>query len=103
MAQLNDSNVLQCQNVLQCPHSECHETHSQQDVLKCPHPECHEAYAQKYHFKHHLKTAHGIERNDCTRNFKCPFSCEAKAFRTNKELLSHCDKYHKDMLGKPEK
>ena len=37
--------------------------------------------------------------DECTKNFACPFHCGAHAFRTNKELLSHCDKAHEEKLG----
>ena len=42
------------------------------------------------------------EGSDCTTNYKCPFGCGIKPYRTNKELLSHCDKDHQDLLGNNE-
>ena len=42
-----------------------------------------------------MKT-HGVSTYDeHTKNFSCPFD----PFRTNKELVSHCDAVHQDKLG----
>ena len=67
---------------------------------RCPHFGCVKQYARKYRLKQHLSTVHGMEGSEYTRNFKCPFNCGVKAYRTNKELLTHCDKDHQDALGK---
>ena len=77
----------------------CHfQMQSSQTGFQCPHPGC---YTQKYGLKEHLKSAHDIvDTNSFTRNFECPFNCGAEAYRTNRELLHHCDKQHQDLLGK---
>ena len=47
-----------------------------------------------------MKSKHGIiDQDDCTRNFVCPFTCEIR-YRTNTELLTHCDEVHQHALGK---
>lgn len=54
----------------------------------------------------HQKSEHGVEDNlQCTRNFHCPFCSQdddgrGASFRTNMELISHCEKVHDDKLGK---
>ena len=65
----------------------------------CSYPECFKVYSRKYHLIKHLKEAHGIENDtECTRNFKYPFNCGIRAYRTNKELLCHCEAVHQDTL-----
>lgn len=53
-----------------------------QNSFQCPHPGCTQTYSQKYHLKEHFKTPCGTEDDDCTRNFRCSFSCGAKPYRT---------------------
>ena len=68
-------------------------------------PGCSKRYARKFCLSKHQKIEHGIEDNhQCTRNFQCPFSChysegQGASFRTNIELLNHCEKFHDDELG----
>ena len=76
-------------------------------VFSCPHPGCTKSYRRKYRLKEHEKTAHGDVAgvsNECTRNFSCPWDCDSRvhAFRTNKQLLSHCENVHHmhEKLGK---
>ena len=69
-------------------------------AFKCPHPGCIRSYSRKYRLKCHEKSVHGTEYDECTRNFSCPFDCGVNSFRTNKELLSHCDAIHHERLGR---
>ena len=80
----------------------CHfQMQSSQTGFQCPHPGCKKSYTRKYGLKEHLKSAHDIvDTKSFTRNFECPFNCGAEAYRTNRELLHHCDKQHQDLLGK---
>ena len=71
-----------------------------QDVLHCPYSKCFETFIENYDLENHLKLAHDTARSDCVRIFTCPYSCGVKPYPTNKQLLSHCEKDHKDMLGK---
>ena len=74
---------------------------SSQMGFQCPHPGCKKSYTWKYGLKEHLKSAHDVvDTNSFTRNFKCPFSCGAEAYKTYRELLHHCDKQHQDLLCK---
>ena len=64
--------------------------------FKCPHPGCNKS---KYHLAEHEKAVHGATVDECTKNFSCPLDCGVRAFRTNKELLSHSETVHHEKLG----
>ena len=67
-------------------------------IFECSH--CDQTYTRKYRLSEHMKSKHGItDQDDCTRNFVCPFTCEIR-YRTNTELLAHCDEVHQHALGK---
>ena len=76
-----------------------------QSGYQCPFPGCSKRYVRKFRFNEHQKIEHGIEdSHQCTRNFQCPFNCqdtegEGALFKTNMELLNHCEKFHDDKLG----
>ena len=67
--------------------------------FKCPHSGCTKSYTRKFRLKEHEKTVHKVVFEECTKNFLCPFDCGVPAFRTNKELLSHCEVIHHEKLG----
>lgn len=69
---------------------------------KCPHPGCTKSYSRKYRVKEHEKSSHGaVTIDECSKNISCPFAeCGVEPFRTNKELLSHCENVHHENLGK---
>ena len=66
---------------------------------KCAYPGCTKIYSRKYRLKEHEKMTHDLIVDECTKNFSCPFDCGVHAFRTNIQLLSHCDKVHQEQLG----
>ena len=59
---------------------------------------CNKKYTRKYCLTKHQAAVHGLSA-ECTKNFQCPFSCD-RVFRTNVELINHCEKIHDDKLGK---
>ena len=61
---------------------------------------CAKSYSRKYLLNKHLREAHGVEDDKCTRNFNCPFKCGVRPYRTNTELLRHCEEVHQTSLGK---
>ena len=67
---------------------------------KCAYPGCTKSYSRKFRLKEHEKMTHDLIVDECTINFSCPFDCGVHAFRTNIQLLSHCDKVHQEQLGK---
>ena len=74
----------------------------QQAKFQCPHSGCTHTYTRKYRLREHLKRVHCDDgQNESKKNFVCPFACKvpAPAFRTDKELLAHCEKVHQDALG----
>lgn len=73
-----------------------------QDCYRCSYPDCSGSYTRKYRLREHEQKVHGVANvPDCTKNFSCPFGsiCGEKQFRTNVELITHCDKIHREMLG----
>ena len=60
---------------------------------------CTKSYSRKYLLNKHLKEVHGVEGDKCTRNFNCPFKCGVGPYRTNIELLHHCEEVHQTSLG----
>ena len=68
-------------------------------VFRCPHPGCNKSYTRKYRLKEHEKIVHGVIVDESTKNFSCPLDCGVSAFRTNKDLLSHCEMVHHEKLG----
>ena len=60
---------------------------------------CTKSYSRKYLLNKHLKEVHGVEGDKCTRNFNCPFKCGVGSYRTNIELLRHCEEVHQTSLG----
>lgn len=64
----------------------------------CMYPGCKRSYSRRYRLREHEKKEHGIA-DQTTKNFLCPFDCGVLAFRTNIQLLSHCDKEHEEKLG----
>ena len=56
-------------------------------------------HASIYRLNEHEKTVHGTVVDECTKNFSCPLDCGVCAFRTNKELLFHCEMVHHEKLG----
>ena len=67
----------------------------------CSYPECSKVYSRKYRLTKHLKEAHGIENDtECTIGTLNALSIVGfRAYRTNKELLCHCEAVHQDALG----
>ena len=66
----------------------------------CSFAGCNKSYSRKYRLNEHQKLEHGVADSYCTRNFRCPFCYEESAFRTNIELLNHCEGIHNEKLGK---
>ena len=70
----------------------------------CSVPGCKKVYTRNFRLNEHQRVEHGIQNQQkCTRNFECPFCCKSESqpsvFRTNTELLKHCEKLHDDWLG----
>ena len=57
-------------------------------------------YTRKYRLNKHLSQIHGIDKDECTRNFHCPINYGIRSFRINKELLNHCEEVHDESLGR---
>ena len=65
--------------------------------------DCSSCYTRKDRLVQHMKSKHGIESDRSStngNNFCCPFksSCEVM-FRTNVELIKHCETVHEEKVG----
>lgn len=73
-----------------------------QGCYQCSFPNCTSAYTRRYRLWQHEEAIHGVARvTGDKKNFICPFGtiCGEKLFRTNVELIHHCDEMHKEKLG----
>ena len=62
--------------------------------------ECSKTYSRCDHLNEHLRKGHNIVPTQRHRRFQCPFSCGKESCHTMTQLLVHCEKEHKENLGK---
>ena len=60
---------------------------------------CDSGYSRQSRLNEHMKKAHGDISQQKLQRFICPFKCSQK-YGTVVELLQHCEREHKENLGK---
>ena len=62
--------------------------------------QCSKTYTRHYRLNEHLRMENSVEETDWCKWFECPFCCGKVHCRTVVALLSHCEREHKENLGK---
>ena len=60
-------------------------------------PGCSKRYARKFRLHEHQKLEHGIENS--LFSYQLDSEGRGASFRTNTELINHCEKLYDDLLG----
>ena len=72
-------------------------THTKEKSFMCS--ECSRGYSHHDHLVAHLKSKHGTEQSKHRKRFQCLF-CDGPFSPTFNQLNTHCEKQHKENLGK---